>query len=212
VSEAPPLSPNGYRNTWCGQVLDDRVDSEVRVAGWVNRRRDHGGLIFIDLRDRTGIVQLVFHPDTSGEAFELAHKLRAEDVLSVAGTVVRRDAETVNPDLPTGEVELKVTAADLLADAETPPFQIEGFSGEVGEDARMRHRYLDLRREPMREALLLRHRVTAAMREFLDGEGFVDIETPMLARSTPEGARDFLVPSSQQQGSFYALPQSPQLF
>jgi aspartyl-tRNA synthetase len=212
VNEVPPLSPNGYRDTWCGQVLGDRVDSEARVAGWVNRRRDHGGLIFIDLRDRTGIVQLVFHPDTSGEAFELAHKLRTEDVLSVAGTVVRRAAETVNPDLPTGEVELKVAGADLLADSETPPFQIEGFSGEVGEDARMRHRYLDLRREPMREALLLRHRVTAAMREFLDGEGFVDIETPMLARSTPEGARDFLVPSSQQQGSFYALPQSPQLF
>ena len=210
--KTPALSPNRYRDTWCGQVLGDRVDSELRVAGWVNRRRDHGGLIFIDLRDRTGVVQLVFHPDTSDEAFELAHKLRAEDVLSVAGDVVRRSAETVNPDLPTGEVELKVTAAELLADSETPPFQIEGYSGEVGEDARLRHRYLDLRREQMREALMLRHRVTAAMREFLDGEGFVDIETPVLTRSTPEGARDFLVPSSQQQGSFYALPQSPQLF
>ena len=212
VAGAPALQPNRYRDTWCGEVLSQRVDSEVRVAGWVNRRRDHGGLIFIDLRDRTGIVQLVFHPDTSGEAFELAHKLRAEDVLSASGTVVRRAPETVNAELPTGEVELKVEAAELLADSETPPFQIEGFSGEVGEDARMRHRYLDLRREAMREALMLRHRVTAAMREFLDGEGFVDIETPMLARSTPEGARDFLVPSSQQQGSFYALPQSPQLF
>ena len=210
--KTPALSPNRYRDAWCGQVLGDRVDSELRVAGWVNRRRDHGGLIFIDLRDRTGVVQLVFHPDTSDEAFELAHKLRAEDVLSVAGDVVRRSAETVNPDLPTGEVELKVTAAELLADSETPPFQIEGYSGEVGEDARLRHRYLDLRREQMREALMLRHRVTAAMREFLDGEGFVDIETPVLTRSTPEGARDFLVPSSQQQGSFYALPQSPQLF
>jgi aspartyl-tRNA synthetase len=212
VSDAPPLSPNGFRDTWCGQVLPERVDSEARVAGWVNRRRDHGGLIFIDLRDRSGIVQLVFHPDSSGEAFALAHKLRAEDVLSASGAVVRRAAETVNPELPTGDVELKVEAAELLADSDTPPFQIEGFSGEVGEDARMRHRYLDLRREAMREALMLRHRVTAAMREFLDGEGFVDIETPMLARSTPEGARDFLVPSSQQQGSFYALPQSPQLF
>ena len=193
-------------------MLPDRVDSEVRVAGWVNRRRDHGGLIFIDLRDRTGIVQLVFHPDSSGEAFELAHKLRAEDVLSAAGTVVRRSAETVNPELPTGEVELQVAGAELLADSETPPFQIEGFSGEVGEDARLRYRYLDLRREQMREALMLRHRVTAAMREFLDAEGFVDVETPVLTRSTPEGARDFLVPSRQQQGSFYALPQSPQLF
>jgi len=212
MSEAPPLSPNGYRDTWCGQVLGDRVDSEARVAGWVHRRRDHGGLIFIDLRDRTGIVQLVFHPDTSGEAFELAHKLRAEDVLSASGAVVRRAPETVNSDLPTGEVELKVSAADLLADAETPPFQIEGFSGEVGEDARLRYRYLDLRREQMRDALMLRHRVTTAMREFLDSEGFLDVETPVLTRSTPEGARDFLVPSRLQHGSFYALPQSPQLF
>jgi aspartyl-tRNA synthetase len=212
MSDFPGLRPNGYRDTWCGQVLADRVDSEVRVAGWVHRRRDHGGLIFIDLRDRTGIVQLVFHPDEARDAFELAHKLRAEDVLSAAGSVVQRSAETVNPELPTGEVELKVSAAELLADAETPPFQIEGFAGEVGEDARLRHRYLDLRREQMRDALVLRHRVTAAMREFLDREGFLDIETPVLTRSTPEGARDFLVPSRQQQGSFYALPQSPQLF
>ncbi len=212
MNEPPPLQPNGYRDTWCGRVLGDRVDTEARVAGWVHRRRDHGGLIFIDLRDRTGIVQLVFHPDSSGESFQLAHKLRAEDVLSAAGTVVRRSPETVNPELPTGEVELSVTAAELLADAETPPFQIEGFSGEVGEDARLRHRYLDLRREPMREALVLRHKVTAAMREFLDREGFLDVETPVLTRSTPEGARDFLVPSRLQRGSFYALPQSPQLF
>ena len=212
MSEFPALRANGYRDTWCGQVLGARVDSEARVAGWVHRRRDHGGLIFIDLRDRTGLVQLVFNPDTAGDAFELAHKLRAEDVLSAAGAVVKRSAETVNPDLPTGEVELKVTAAELLADAETPPFQIEGFSGEVGEDARLRHRYLDLRREGMRDAMILRHRVTAAMREFLDIEGFLDIETPVLTRSTPEGARDFLVPSRLQRGSFYALPQSPQLF
>jgi aspartyl-tRNA synthetase len=209
---APGLSPNSYRDTWCGQVLPDRVDSDVRVAGWVHRRRDHGGLIFIDLRDRTGIVQLVFHPDSSGEAFELAHRLRPEDVVSAGGTVVRRDAETVNPELPTGEVEIKVSAAELLADAETPPFQIEGYAGEVGEDTRLRYRYLDLRREQMREALMLRHRVVAAIRDFLDAEGFVDVETPMLTRSTPEGARDFLVPSSTQPGSFYALPQSPQLF
>jgi aspartyl-tRNA synthetase len=212
VGELPDPAANGYRDTWCGRVLPARVDDEVRVAGWVNRRRDHGGLIFIDLRDRTGIVQLVFHPHTSGEAFELAHRLRAEDVLSVAGKVVRRDEETINPALPTGEVEIAVAAADLLADAETPPFQIEGYADDVGEDARLRYRYLDLRRAPMREALLLRHRVTAAMREFLGAEGFVDVETPVLTRSTPEGARDFLVPSRQQQGSFYALPQSPQLY
>jgi len=212
TSGFPALKANGFRDTWCGQVLGDRVGGEARVAGWVHRRRDHGGLIFIDMRDRTGILQLVFHPEDAGGAFELGHKLRAEDVLSVAGTVVERSPETVNPDLPTGAVELKVSGAKLLADAETPPFQIEGFAGEVGEDARLRHRYLDLRREQMREALVLRHRVTAAMREFLDAEGFLDIETPVLTRSTPEGARDFLVPSRMQQGSFYALPQSPQLF
>ncbi len=208
----PDLRGNRYRDTWCGRVLADRVDSEVRAAGWVHRRRDHGGLIFIDLRDRTGLVQLVFHPDSAGEAFALAHKLRPEDVLSAVGTVVRRSEETVNAELPTGEFEVSVSGAELLADADTPPFQIEGFSGEVGEDARLRHRYLDLRRSQMREALELRHRVTVAMREFLDGEGFLDIETPVLTRSTPEGARDFLVPSRLQPGSFYALPQSPQLF
>jgi aspartyl-tRNA synthetase len=214
VSEtsAPALRANAYRDTWCGEVLPDRVDSRSRVAGWVHRRRDHGGLIFIDLRDRTGIVQLVFNPDSSGASFELAHKLRAEDVLSAGGTVVKRSEETVNAELATGAVELLVTEAELLANAETPPFQVEGFSGEVGEDTRLRYRYLDLRREQMQKALALRHRVVAAMREFLDREGFLDIETPVLTRSTPEGARDFLVPSRQQQGSFYALPQSPQLF
>jgi len=208
----PALRPNGYRDAWCGQVLEDRVDSQVQVAGWVHRRRDHGGLIFIDLRDRTGLVQLVFNPDVAGDAFQLGHELRAEDVLSVAGQVVRRDPETVNPELPTGEFEVRVAEATVLADAETPPFEIESFSGEVGEELRLRHRYLDLRRDRMQEAIELRHRVTQTIREFMNGEGFLDIETPVLTRSTPEGARDFLVPSRLQPGSFYALPQSPQLF
>jgi aspartyl-tRNA synthetase len=208
----PALRPNGYRDTWCGQVLEDRVDSRVQVAGWVHRRRDHGGLIFIDLRDRTGIVQLVFNPDVAGDAFALGHELRAEDVMSVAGQVVRRAPDTVNPDLPTGEFEVRVAEATLLADAETPPFEIESFSGEVGEELRLRHRYLDLRRERMQDAIELRHHVTQAIREFMNGEGFLEIETPVLTRSTPEGARDFLVPSRLQPGSFYALPQSPQLF
>ena len=208
----PALRPNSYRDLWCGQVLPERVGTEARVAGWVHRRRDHGGLIFIDLRDRTGIVQLVFNPDAAGDAHEMAHDLRAEDVLTASGEVVRRSEETVNPDLPTGEVEVLVAEAEVLAHSETPPFEIEGFSGEVGEDARLRHRYLDLRREPMQRALALRHRVTTSMRDFLGGEGFYEIETPVLTRSTPEGARDFLVPSRLQQGSFYALPQSPQLF
>ncbi len=209
---APSLSPNAYRDTWCGQVLGDRVDSEVRLSGWVHRRRDHGGLIFIDLRDRTGLVQLVFNPDASGEAQELGHRLRSEYVISVSGKVVTRSADTVNPELPTGQFEVLVTSAEVLAESETPPFEIEGFHGEVGEETRLRHRYLDLRRDQMQRAIALRHRLTTAMRSFLDSEGFLEIETPILTRSTPEGARDFLVPARLQRGSFYALPQSPQLF
>jgi aspartyl-tRNA synthetase len=212
-TDFPALKANEYRDAWCGQVLPDRVDSEVRVAGWVHRRRDHGGLIFIDLRDRTGLVQLVFNPDeASKESFELAHKLRAEDVLSATGDVIKRSPETVNEGMPTGEVEVMVAGAELLSDADTPPFEIESFSGEVSEDTRLKYRYLDLRRDRMREAIELRHRVALAMRGFLAGEGFLEIETPILTRSTPEGARDFLVPSRLQPGSFYALPQSPQLF
>jgi aspartyl-tRNA synthetase len=212
LPEFPTLRPNEYRDTWCGQVSEEHVGQTVRVAGWVHRRRDHGGLVFVDLRDRTGLVQLVLNPETAGGVFELGHELRAEDVLSAVGEVVRRSPETVNPELPTGEFEVRITDATLLADAATPPFEIESFSGEVGEETRLRHRYLDLRRARMRDAITLRHRVVNAMREFFDGEGFVDIETPMLSRSTPEGARDFLVPSRREPGSFYALPQSPQLF
>ncbi|HET8975986.1 MAG TPA: aspartate--tRNA ligase [Solirubrobacterales bacterium] len=211
--DPPALRPNAYRDAWCGQVLTDRVGSELCVAGWVHRRRDHGGLIFIDLRDRTGLVQLVFNPDESGStAMELGHTLRAEDVVSVRGAVAARAPETVNPKMPTGEVEVRVAEATLLSDADTPPFEIESFSGEVSEDNRLRYRYLDLRRDRMREAIELRHRVAQSMREFLSGEGFLEIETPTLTRSTPEGARDFLVPSRVQTGNFYALPQSPQLF
>ena len=214
IPEFPRQRGNSYRDAWCGQVLGGRVGSEVRLAGWVNRRRDHGGLVFIDLRDRTGLVQLVFDPDDmAADAFQLGHRLRSEDVLSVSGSVVERDAEQVNPDLPTGAYELRVTRADLLSDADTPPFEIEGRgASHAGEESRLRYRYLDLRREPMREALRLRAALVRAMREQLDSEGFLEIETPILTRSTPEGARDFLVPSRLQQGSFYALPQSPQLF
>ncbi|HEY8779641.1 MAG TPA: aspartate--tRNA ligase [Solirubrobacterales bacterium] len=208
----PVLMPNAYRDTWCGQVLVDRVNSEARVAGWVHRRRDHGGLIFIDLRDRTGLVQLVFNPDVAGGAHELAHELRPEDVVTAAGQVVRRSEETINRELSTGEFEVRVDEVEVLADSETPPFGIESYGGEAGEETRLRYRYLDLRREPMRDAIALRHRVSAAMRVFLNREGFYEIETPVLTRSTPEGARDFLVPSRLQPGSFYALPQSPQLF
>jgi len=213
IPEFPAQRGNSYRDAWCGQVLGDRVGSDVRLAGWVNRRRDHGGLVFIDLRDRTGIVQLVFDPDESAEAIRLGHDLRSEDVLSVRGSVVERDADKVNPEIPTGAFELRVAEATLLSDADTPPFEIEGRGGtSAGEETRLRYRYLDLRREQMREAIRLRATLIRAMRELLDGEGFLEIETPVLTRSTPEGARDFLVPSRLQQGSFYALPQSPQLF
>ena len=216
-SSAAPAFPaqrgNAYRDTWCGQVLADRVGGDARVAGWVHRRRDHGGLIFIDLRDRTGLVQLVFDPDElPDERFQAVHKLRAEDVLSATGEVVAREPDKVNPEIPTGEQELRVSELTLLADAETPPFAIESWSGEAGEETRLRHRYLDLRRQSMREGLELRSRLVRAMREFLDHEGYLEIETPLLTRSTPEGARDFLVPARLRQGSFYALPQSPQLF
>ena len=212
MSELPEPAANRYRDTWCGGVLSDSGEAEIRVAGWVHRRRDHGGVVFVDLRDRTGLVQLVFHPDESGDAFSLGHRLRAEDVVSVSGQVVRRSPETVNPEMPTGEFELRVRSADQLADADTPPFEVESFSGEVGEEMRLRHRYLDLRREPLQRAVATRAAVARAMREFLDSEGFLEVETPVLTRSTPEGARDFLVPARRESGSFYALPQSPQLF
>jgi aspartyl-tRNA synthetase len=202
---------NEYRSAWAGTLRAENVDSEVRVAGWVHRRRDHGGLIFIDLRDRTGLLQLVFRPEEAPEAHAAAHSLRAEDVLSARGRVVRREEGTVNPQLPTGEIELAVDALELLADAETPPFEVDSDKA-VDETLRLRYRYLDLRREPMSRNIELRHQVVAAMRRYLDEQGFLEIETPFLTRSTPEGARDFLVPSRIQPGSFYALPQSPQLF
>jgi aspartyl-tRNA synthetase len=206
-----PPRTNSYRDSWCGELTAERADSQARVAGWVHRRRDHGGLIFIDLRDRSGIVQLVFHPETAGEAHRNAHALRSEDVLSAAGTVVRREPENVNPNLKTGEIELAVAELEILSDAETPPFPLDE-DVAVDEHLRLRHRSLDLRRAPMQEALELRHHVVATIREVLDARDFLEIETPFLTRSTPEGARDFLVPARIQPGSFYALPQSPQLF
>jgi aspartyl-tRNA synthetase len=209
VKHAP--RPNRYRDAWCGQLTAERAGTQARVAGWVHRRRDHGGLIFIDLWDRSGIVQLVFHPDTAPEAHRAAHSLRSEDVISAAGGVARRAAENVNPNLATGEVELAVVEFELLSHADTPPFPLE--EGEsVDENLRLRHRSLDLRRPEMQEAIALRHRVITTMREVLNERDFLEIETPDLTRSTPEGARDYLVPARVQPGSFYALPQSPQLF
>jgi aspartyl-tRNA synthetase len=203
--------PNSYRTHWAGELRADDVGRQVRVAGWVHRRRDHGGLIFIDLRDRTGLLQLVFRPEEAPEAHAAAGALRGEDVISVSGELVRRDESSINPELPTGEVELVAAELEQLADARTPPFQIDE-DDPVGEELRLRYRYLDLRKERMRDNVLLRHTVVKEIRDFLSDEGYVEVETPILTRSTPEGARDFLVPSRLIQGSWYALPQSPQLF
>ena len=206
-----PPRANRYRSHWAGHPRAEQVGERIRVAGWVHRRRDHGNLIFIDLRDRTGLLQLVFRPDEAPEAHAAAGRLRSEDVLTVSGELVRREEGAVNPNLPTGEVELPVDEMELLADAETPPFQVDE-DEPVGEELRLRYRYLDLRRDRMREMLELRHNVVKTIRDHLSDQGFLEIETPILTRSTPEGARDFLVPSRLVRGSWYALPQSPQLF
>jgi aspartyl-tRNA synthetase len=203
--------PNSYRSHWAGDLRAAQVGERARVAGWVHRRRDHGGLIFIDLRDRSGLLQLVFRPEEAPDAHAAAGGLRAEDVISAEGEVLAREEGTVNPRLPTGEVELGVAELELLADAETPPFQIDE-DEPVGEELRLRYRYLDLRKERMRDTLVLRHEIVRTIREHLGEEGFLEVETPILTRSTPEGARDFLVPSRLARGSWYALPQSPQLF
>jgi aspartyl-tRNA synthetase len=203
--------PNAYRTHWAGQLRAADEGETVRAAGWVHRRRDHGGLIFIDLRDRTGLLQLVFRPEEAPAAHAAAGALRAEDVVSVSGQLVRRAPEAVNPELPTGEVELVAAELDQLADSRTPPFQIDE-DDPVGEELRLRYRYLDLRKERMRDTIVLRHDVVKAIRDHLSDEGFLEVETPIMTRSTPEGARDFLVPSRLMRGSWYALPQSPQLF
>ena len=203
--------PNRYRDAWCGQLTAERAGTQARVAGWVHRRRDHGGLIFIDLRDRAGLLQLVFRPETSPEAHKAAHALRSEDVLTAVGTVVRREAQNVNPNIATGEIELSVTELEILDDAATPPFPVDE-DVAVDESLRLKNRALDLRRAAMLEALTIRHDAVVTMREVLNERDFLEIETPFLTRSTPEGARDFLVPARTQPGSFYALPQSPQLF
>lgn len=206
-----PPAENIFRDAWAGDVDVARCGNEVRVAGWVHRRRDHGGLIFIDLRDRSGIVQLVVHPQASGDAFALAEDLRPEHVVSAAGEIVKRAPENVNPNLSTGEIEIHVRSLRRLATSETPPFPLDEDT-PVDEMIRLQHRMLDLRRGQMREAMELRHTIAATMREVLNERDFLEIETPILTRSTPEGARDFLVPSRLQPGSWYALPQSPQLF
>jgi aspartyl-tRNA synthetase len=200
----------GPRSCYCGEVRPGHVGADLVLMGWVQRRRDHGGLIFVDLRDREGLVQVVFKPEAEA-AFREAHAMRPEFVVAVRGRVEARPAGTANPNLPTGEVEVHAREAEILSAAKTPVFPIEEET-EVAEETRLAYRYLDLRRPPCQRNLRLRHRVYQAVRRHLDEAGFVEIETPVLTRSTPEGARDFLVPSRLNPGTFYALPQSPQIF
>jgi aspartyl-tRNA synthetase len=195
----------------CGELTKKEVGMTVTLMGWVHTRRDHGGLIFVDLRDRGGITQVVFNPETSSEAHNLAHDIRSEFVLAVTGKVSPRPGNTVNPKLPTGEIEVVVNDLAILNQAKTPPFMIEDET-EVAENLRLKYRYLDLRRPSVQKVLFARHKITQIVRRFLDSQGFVDIETPFLTKSTPEGARDYLVPSRVNPGMFFALPQSPQLF
>ena len=196
------------RSNYCGQVDETLIGQEVEVCGWVHRRRDHGGVIFIDLRDREGLLQVVFDPDRA-DIFAEAERIRSEYVLAVKGLVRERPEGTVNPNMKTGQVEVLAHELVVLNRAETPPFHHDE---QANEELRLKYRYLDLRREGMLDNLRLRHKVTMAMREFLDGDGFVDVETPMLTRATPEGARDYVVPSRTHPGKFFALPQSPQIF
>ncbi|MCY8436221.1 aspartate--tRNA ligase [Bacillus haynesii] len=200
------------RTYYCGEITEKVIGESVVLKGWVQKRRDLGGLIFIDLRDRTGIVQVVFNPDVSKAALETAESIRSEYVLDITGKVVAREEATVNPNLKTGRIEIQAESVEVLSAAKTPPFAISDQAAEVSEDIRLKHRYLDLRRPEMFNSLKMRHNVTKAVRRFLDDNGFLDIETPVLTKSTPEGARDYLVPSRVHEGEFYALPQSPQIF
>ncbi len=199
------------RSSYCGDLRAVHAGETVTVMGWVHTRRDHGGLIFVDLRDRTGLLQIVFNPEHSQAAFELAGELRGEFVIAVRGRVARRPAETLNANLATGEIEVMAVEAKVLSRARSTPFPIDG-GPPITESTRLKYRYLDLRRPEMQEKLFFRHRLTKAVRDYVDSQGFIEVETPVLTRSTPEGARDYLVPSRVNPGNFYALPQSPQLF
>ncbi|OAB41016.1 aspartate--tRNA ligase [Paenibacillus macquariensis subsp. defensor] len=199
------------RTHQCGKLTTAHIGETVTLNGWVQTRRDLGGVMFIDFRDRSGIVQIVFNPSFSGDALAIADKVRSEYVLTVTGEVVLRDKETVNANLPTGEIEVRITEIEVLNAAKTPPFFIED-GVEVDESLRLKYRYLDLRRPEMQKTLMLRSKATKIFRDFLDDEGFIDVETPILTKSSPEGARDYLVPSRVHAGEFFALPQSPQIY
>ena len=198
------------RSHYCGDLRASESGQEVEIYGWVHRRRDHGGVIFLDVRDRTGVLQVVFDPDEE-ESFALADSVRNEYVLMAKGEVRPRPEGTVNPDMPTGEVEVLGKELKILNAAKTPPFQLDEYS-EAGEDIRLRYRYMDLRRPEMQQRMQARARITSAVRSYLEEQGFWDIETPTLSRATPEGARDYLVPSRTHPGEFFALPQSPQVY
>jgi len=197
------------RTHYCGQVTEKLIDQEIEACGWVNKRRDHGGVIFIDLRDREGLLQVVFDPDTP-EIFAIAEQIRNEYVLRIKGRVRMRPEGTINPDLPTGQIEVLAKELEVLNESDTPPFQLD--DDDVHEENRLKYRYVDLRRPYMQEKIRTKAKVASGIRNFLDNNGFLDIETPILTKATPEGARDYLVPSRTQPGSFFALPQSPQLF
>ncbi|WP_142305394.1 aspartate--tRNA ligase [Neobacillus jeddahensis] len=199
------------RSYFCGEVPESAIGEKITLKGWVQKRRDLGGLIFIDLRDRSGIVQVVFNPDLSKDALKTAEKIRNEFVLDIVGTVVAREAGTINENIKTGKIEVQAEKVTIINEAKTPPFMISDKT-DASEDIRLKYRYLDFRRPVIVETLKMRHQVTKTIRDYLDGEGFLDIETPILTKSTPEGARDYLVPSRVHPGEFYALPQSPQLF
>ena len=198
------------RSTYCGLVRSSHIDKEITLGGWVDRRRDHGGVIFLDLRDREGIVQVVFDSD-AGEFFDLADSVRSEYVLKVTGKVRSRSDATVNKNMATGEIEVYGTVLEILNSAQTPPFQLDDHV-TVGEDVRLKYRYMDLRRTEMQNSLRFRSKITSSIRNYLVGDGFLDIETPIMTRATPEGARDYLIPSRTHAGQFFAMPQSPQLF
>ncbi|MHC9399826.1 aspartate--tRNA ligase [Staphylococcus epidermidis] len=200
------------RTTYCGLVTEEFLNEKVTLKGWVHNRRDLGGLIFVDLRDREGIVQIVFNPDFSEEALQVAETVRSEYVVEVQGVVTKRDAETINPKIKTGQVEVQVSNIEIINKSKTPPFSINEENVNVDENIRLKYRYLDLRRQELAQTFKMRHQTTRSIRQYLDNNGFFDIETPVLTKSTPEGARDYLVPSRVHEGEFYALPQSPQLF
>ncbi|MBA8778280.1 aspartate--tRNA ligase [Staphylococcus schleiferi subsp. coagulans] len=200
------------RTTYCGLVTEAYLGQEITLKGWVHNRRDLGGLIFVDVRDREGYVQVVFNPDFSEEALEVAERIRSEYVVEITGTVTKRDPETVNPKIKTGQIEVQAKSIEIINQSETPPFSINEDNVNVDENIRLKYRYLDLRREKLAQTFKMRHQITKSIRTFLDDQDFYDVETPVLTKSTPEGARDYLVPSRVHEGEFYALPQSPQLF